>query len=593
MRKISHTIERFLNKYRIKKKLYMLYIFCMVIPLIVTDSFIIHSVINNERVLMQHNMEMIANSVKINLSNQVDFISELAESIYMSEYIYSFLERSYQSNYDFFDSQYPFSKDNLLSSSTSAHSYSVKFYSENETIVNGGLFGSIRNIEDEEWYRDFTEHQIAKKLYFLYDDVNNVRGSKRRRILFVQRLDFYRQYEREKLVAIELDYTNINEDILKIADQSELSVSIGDSVVISNEDGRTIRNDYRRLENNRTFDYSTTFQLYGNDITIGIDSPLLDANAIIQRNIQIIGSLILLNILLPWIFTQGLIRSFVRRLHRLDQVMKSAEDENLIPIDGIDGEDEIAGLMENYNKMVVRLNNLIETVYKNRIKEQEIEVSRKNAELLALQSQINPHFLFNALESIRMHSILKQEYETAEMVESLAIIQRQHVDWSNDRVSVEEEIQFVQSYLKMQKYRFGDRISYEISVDEGLEKIEIPRLSIVTFVENACVHGIEGKSTAGWIFVRVEKRDGMLCIEVEDTGIGMSDDEIENTLRKMRNASIDTLKDQSHIGIINACLRLKMFCQNQVHFSVESEEGVGTLVQITMPIAEGEQLCLK
>ena len=79
--------------------------------------------------------------------------------------------------------------------------------------------------------------------------------------------------------------------------------------------------------------------------------------------------------------------------------------------------------------MVERTNHLIETVYKSKIREQEIIVGRKNAELLALHSQINPHFLFNALESIRMHSILKQEIETADMVEKLALMQRQYVEW--------------------------------------------------------------------------------------------------------------------------------------------------------------------
>ena len=84
--------------------------------------------------------------------------------------------------------------------------------------------------------------------------------------------------------------------------------------------------------------------------------------------------------------------------------------------------------MRNYNRMVARTNELIQIVYKNKIKEQEMLVERQNAELLALHSQINPHFLFNALESIRMHSLLKNEYETADMVEKLALMQRQYVE---------------------------------------------------------------------------------------------------------------------------------------------------------------------
>ena len=160
-----------------------------------------------------------------------------------------------------------------------------------------------------------------------------------------------------------------------------------------------------------------------------------------------------------------------------------------------DGKDEISSMIRNYNRMVERTNGLIETVYKNKIREQEILVGRKNAELLALHSQINPHFLFNVLESIRMHSILKKENETADMVSKLAVMQRQYVEWGNDSVSIFQEIEFVKAYLALQKYRFGERLNYDIEVDRECENFKIPKITIVTFVENACVHGIESKSS--------------------------------------------------------------------------------------------------
>lgn len=153
--------------------------------------------------------------------------------------------------------------------------------------------------------------------------------------------------------------------------------------------------------------------------------------------------------------------------------------------------------MCNYNRMVRRVNSLIQTIYIAKMKEQEMLVARQNAELLALHSQINPHFLFNALESIRMHSILKNEYETAEMVERLALLQRQYLEWGNDFVKIKVEMEFVEAYLDLQKYRFGDRLNYELDIDENCENCRIPKLTVVTFVENACVHGIESKSKPG------------------------------------------------------------------------------------------------
>ena len=227
-----------------------------------------------------------------------------------------------------------------------------------------------------------------------------------------------------------------------------------------------------------------------------------------------------------------------------------------MPISYVRGKDEIGSLMSNYNRMVARTNELIQIVYKNKIKEQEMLVERQNAELLALHSQINPHFLFNALESIRMHSLLKNEYETADMVEKLALMQRQYVEWGNDSVEIRRDC-----------------------LD-----IKIPKMTVVTFVENACVHGIEAKTAPGWIFVRICQKQKALYLEVEDTGCGMDASQMQELKERMLNASIDMLKDGGRVGIINACLRLKMVFGEQVAFDIEGEQGVGTTVSIRMPL---------
>ena len=188
--------------------------------------------------------------------------------------------------------------------------------------------------------------------------------------------------------------------------------------------------------------------------------------------------------------------------------------------------------------------------------------------------------MFNALESIRMHSLIKKENETAEMVEYLAMMQRGYVDWNSDVISIEEEMKFIHAYLELQKYRFGDRLSYHISVSPECSDIKIPRLSIVTFVENACVHGIEKKTEPGWIFVSVYPEDEKTVIQIEDTGRGLDDEARENIRFKMENASLDLIKAGKSIGITNACLRLKMMTEMRVSFDIESTLGEGTTVTI-------------
>ena len=167
---------------------------------------------------------------------------------------------------------------------------------------------------------------------------------------------------------------------------------------------------------------------------------------------------------------------------------------------------------------------------------------------------------------------------------TLALMQRQYVEWGNDSVEIRREMEFVRAYLGLQKYRFGERLSYSLEVEEDCLDIKIPKMTVVTFVENACVHGIEAKTAPGWIFVRICQKQKALYLEVEDTGCGMDASQMQELKERMLNASIDMLKDGGRVGIINACLRLKMVFGEQVAFDIEGEQGVGTTVSIRMPL---------
>ena len=179
-----------------------------------------------------------------------------------------------------------------------------------------------------------------------------------------------------------------------------------------------------------------------------------------------------------------------------------------------------------------------------------------------------------------MHSLLKRENDTADMVEKLAIMQRQYVEWGNDAVTVAKECEFVKAYLALQKYRFGERLNYNIDIEADCMECQVPKLTLVTFVENACVHGIESKAAPGWIFVRIFKKAGFMHIEVEDTGSGIDPDALEKMKSNMKNADIDMLKNGGRVGVINACLRIKMVTESKAVFDVDSEEGSTVMIKI-------------
>ena len=311
------------------------------------------------------------------------------------------------------------------------------------------------------------------------------------------------------------------------------------------------------------------------------DLVLLD---VLAAKMWIIIVLVLITLVIPIIVMKLIERSITSRIAELQEAFGGDESGTFLPISNISGSDEFAELMHNYNRIVSINNDLINTVYVDKLHEQENDIARKNAEVLALQSQINPHFLFNALESIRMHSMLKGEDETAEMIEKLALMERQNCEWGNDSVAIRKEVESIEAYLYLQSYRFGDRLSFDIDIEPDCENIQIPKLTLVTFVENACVHGIESKSSQGWIFVRVYKKSNLLYIEVEDTGDGMDEAEVERMCKSMNSVTIDSLKKHKRVGMLNACLRIKMMFDNSVKFDIESEKGVGLSVVITIPV---------
>ena len=543
MKRILHAVEAWMDDFKIKNKFYILYILCVLVPLIVTDSAVFSVVMKSEREAREHEMANIANAVAYSISNTVNNAAEIGKSIYTSKYINRFLANTYSDPLEY-----------------------------------------VVSYRGTEVYRYFQDNGLNKGLYFQYDDSRAPSVEPQRRMLFFQKLDFYAENNMEKVLLINIDYSAVNRTLEKMNYDTDVFICQGDKIVLSNGRYSSIGKEFQTFDQTGRVGYCQELEFYGMDLDIYVMQPKRQLWTEIRKNLPLIGFLIVVNAILPLLLVRGFNRSFTQRISELSKVFETVGGEHLVPISYVRGKDEIGSLMSNYNRMVARTNELIQIVYKNKIKEQEMLVERQNAELLALHSQINPHFLFNALESIRMHSLLKNEYETADMVEKLALMQRQYVEWGNDSVEIRREMEFVRAYLGLQKYRFGERLSYSLEVEEDCLDIKIPKMTVVTFVENACVHGIEAKTAPGWIFVRICQKQKALYLEVEDTGCGMDASQMQELKERMLNASIDMLKDGGRVGIINACLRLKMVFGEQVAFDIEGEQGVGTTVSIRMPL---------
>ena len=283
--------------------------------------------------------------------------------------------------------------------------------------------------------------------------------------------------------------------------------------------------------------------------------------------ITLIVTLLLLNRILTGV---------VKPLKKLEKYMVQVNPDNMDQRMEILTDDEIGHLSMKFNQMMDRIRNLKEQV----IEEQE---DKRKYELQALQAQINPHFLYNTLDSIIWMAETNDSNIVA-MTEALAKLFRISLNKGNEEISLERELEHVKNYLIIQSMRYADKFTYEISVDPGVERCRTIKLILQPIVENCIYHGIKKKRGTGKITIRAYRREQNLIIEVSDDGCGMP----EEISRKILSDEIESENiSGSGIGVKNVNERIQLRFGKKYGLSYSSEEGVGTTVTYVLPYNEG------
>lgn len=298
-------------------------------------------------------------------------------------------------------------------------------------------------------------------------------------------------------------------------------------------------------------------------------------NNVIASYVWYICLCIILSVLITVLFSS----MFSRRIQSLQDKMHSVADGNFELTDDIKGSDEIYDLYEDLKKMVDSMQNLINAAYKAKIQSESFKLNQVEAEFKALASQINPHFLYNTLETIRMKAYCNNDKETADLVKKLGKFMRRCLEVKDGMVTLESELEFTKSYLELQAARFGDRVSYSIYCEVDKRYMVLP-LIIQPVVENAFVHGIEGEKANGRITVKVMYKGENVEICVSDNGQGISKAKLAELLEKLERN--DTSSGKS-IGLTNVNKRIKMYHGEQYGLSVKTSKGKGTDISIILP----------
>lgn len=271
--------------------------------------------------------------------------------------------------------------------------------------------------------------------------------------------------------------------------------------------------------------------------------------------------------------------SISRPVEKLVKAMKKVEDGDLSVKVNFKYKNEIEKLGESFNKMINNINSLISRVY-------EAEITKKEAEINALQSQINPHFLYNTLAIIDGIASMKGEKEISRVSQALSDIFRYSISGS-EFATVEEEIKQIKLYLSIQEIRNKDRLTAIINIDESIKDCIIAKLLIEPIVENSVIHGIERKRGPVYISVDASPEGDDIHITIKDNGVGIKTAELESLRAEISStASIFRHSAQNrryHIGIGNVNRRIKLYYGDEFGIHIESEENEGTAVTITVP----------
>ncbi|MFD0679457.1 MULTISPECIES: cache domain-containing sensor histidine kinase [unclassified Paenibacillus] len=274
------------------------------------------------------------------------------------------------------------------------------------------------------------------------------------------------------------------------------------------------------------------------------------------------------------IYFSGLLTQSIRKIVN---AMQLAEQGNLnVKLEDNAG-DEISIIASSYNKMMTTINELME--------ETKIAVQKqKESEIRSLEAQINPHFLYNTLDSINWMAIDKDEHEISRMLKGLALILRYSVSYSNQMVLLAQELEWLEQYLFLQKNRFNDAFQYYIHIDPELKEAKIYKLLLQPFVENTIIHGFAGMKTGAELHIRFFIwNESFLCVEIEDNGCGMD----ETVLKGMMESETKGTATSFGIGVRNVMERLQLYYGDQAHCSIESTWGQGTKVSIIVPLLKG------
>lgn len=594
MKKIFIRIRRIKDRIFGMKLLYrmiFIYIIGGLLPMILTGTYLIHGM---SEILLQQQKEakiveietmkrqLLESLNTINTVSKYFFFDNQLEKIAFSRY------EDYQDNVDDFRAYKAFGDYGEYNSDDLQR---IRVYINNDTMVGNSQFINVdKAIEEEKWYQDALSSRGATVWRYIPNYIGNnsylslaklIRTSKNKEVGVIvidvrnkKFLDILNDWDSNLILLLN------NETIIKSSSNS-INLDMMKELLPDTVDNTVSKNViYQGAEHLMTYvdislpestDHAQLISLQSyKDILKEASNKSNQSELFYLLSIAVSALMIIL-------FS----KSFSLRVNYFSRQMQKAASGNFELEKKLKGNDEISTLYEYLNTMISSIQSLISEVYEEQLQKERLKTRQRDAEFKMLASQINPHFLYNTLETIRMKARSSGESDIEELVKMLAKILRNSVQVGSSEVTITSELKFLEYYLRIQQYRFGERIQYHIDIDKALENKLILPLIMQPVVENSIVHGLESKEGIGNIWITIQRKDdNTISILIEDDGLGIDSNKLEDIIHNLDD--FETIKT-THIGISNVHQRVRLHYGDIYGIQLSSELGIGTKVEIIIP----------
>ncbi len=275
-----------------------------------------------------------------------------------------------------------------------------------------------------------------------------------------------------------------------------------------------------------------------------------------------------------------IVRKIVAPIQKIVQAMRNVEDENLDVVLKINSKDEFSIIGKQFNSMVVKIKMLLDRIQKE-------EQKRKESDVLMMEYQINPHFLYNTLAAIRIKALEGDQKKVAEMLLILGRFLRKTIVSCTKMICVESEVLNINDYISLMQLRYNNRIETKIEVSDDAKRLEIPSMLLQPIIENAVMHGLVDRIDAdqpAYLNINVTRQDDCVLMSVWDNGRGMTSFEKEKILEELSLSDISNKEHNHHIGLKNIHNRVKMMFGDDYGIDIQSTLGEYTKVTVKLPV---------